>query len=74
MTLVLGLPRGADGFYVLELLGLAGWSVVVEGDVDGGSRVTATKGELRVVRVGPTVADVALEVFEQARSLLRGRC
>ncbi|HVM68875.1 MAG TPA: hypothetical protein VM204_03455 [Gaiellaceae bacterium] len=73
MSAVTGLERGADGFYVLEMLGLAGWSVSVVAAGDGGSRVVATKGEHRVERAGATVADIALEVFEQARSLVSGR-
>ena len=71
MSHVIGLPRGAAGFYVLEMLGLAGWQVTVTGNGSGGSRVRATLGEAKVEREGPSVADVALEVFEEARAKTR---
>lgn len=72
MGVVLGLPRGADGFYVLEMLGLAGWDVSVTRGIRGGSRVRATRpGLAPVEREGATVADVALQVFEEARERAR---
>lgn len=77
MSHVLGMPRGADGWYVLEMLGLAGWSVSVTRGDAGGSRVRAQLDGHVVERVGPSVADVALQVFEEARAssrrLTRGR-
>lgn len=69
---VIGLPRGADGYYVLEMLNLAGWAVSVSA-AEGGVRVRARRGRDLVERVGATAADVALEVFESARSPSRGR-
>lgn len=71
MSVVLGLPRGADGWYVLEMLSLAGWSVAVVADGTGGSRVRARLGRHLVERDGPSVADVALQVFEEARAISR---
>ena len=70
MTHVLGLARGADGFYILEMLGLAGWSVAVTAH-ELGVRVSAQLGREVVERVGASVADVALEVFEEARAISR---
>lgn len=68
---VLGLPRGADGWYLLEMLGLAGWSVAVTAGRAGGSRVQARLGNWLVEREGDSVAEVALEVFEEARAVSR---
>lgn len=68
---VLGLPRGSDGFYILEMLGLAGWRVSVTADGNGGARVRAQRDGEFVERQGPTVADVALQVFEEARATTR---
>lgn len=68
---VLGLPRGADGFYVLEMLALAGWRVSVTADGNGGSRVRAQRDGELVERQGPSVAAVALQVFEEARATTR---
>lgn len=77
MSHVLGLPRGADGWYVLEMLGLAGWRISVTRSDAGGTRVRAQLGRHVIERDGTAVADVALQVFEEARAtsrrLTRGR-
>ena len=64
---VVGLPRGADGFYVLEMLGLDGWAILVTTAGPDTMRVRATRGEHVVEHEGASVAEIALQVYEEAR-------
>lgn len=71
MTPVFGLERGAAGFFILEILEVAGWKVSVTATGEGGVHVCARRGEDVVERVGDTVTDIALIVFEEARAITR---
>lgn len=67
---VLGLARGADGYYILEMLGLDGWRIAVTAHA-AGVKITARRGKDVVERVGASAADIALQVYEAARAISR---
>jgi hypothetical protein len=63
---IAGKPEG--GFLLLELLSLFGWDVCVTAALGGdGVLVTCEKAGREPVRIsGPSVAEIALEVYEEA--------
>lgn len=64
---VLGVPRRASGYLVLELLAAGGWEIAVTGREGGGVKLSARLGDELVEREGDQVADVVLFLYEDAR-------
>ena len=60
-----------DGYLLLEMLSLDGWSVGIEGDGAGGVVVKCRKDEIKFDVPGASVAAVAVTVFEIAQSRRR---
>ena len=62
----------AFGSLLLDLLGCAGWSIVITGAFAGdGVLVIARRGPFEVRRSGATLADVAVDLFREAALLNR---
>lgn len=71
---MLGTPRFASGFLVLEMLAHDGWSIAITASQvhEEGVHVTARRGTLEVNVDGATIADIALVIFEAARAAKHG--
>lgn len=64
-----GLGPTRDGYHLLRLLSFGGWSVVVLPRFAGeGVRVYATLGDRELVREGPSVAALAVDLYEEAQA------
>lgn len=58
-----------SGFLLLRLLSLNGWHVDVQAAPTGGVRVSASRDHITVRRTGPSVAEIACDLFETATAL-----